>query len=121
MTRTQQLEAIRAQLEDAKQAQAMNEVLDRLERNRDYKKLVSEGFLKDHVLEQTSMIARPDCQHDLVQQTIQKALTGASAFNAYMASIRQMATAADERVHQCEQAILELENMTDEQYDEYEG
>lgn len=121
MTRTQQLEAIRAQLEDAKQAQAMNDVLDRLERNRDFKKIVLEGFLKDHVLEQTSMIARPDCQHDLVQQSIQKALTGASAFNAYLASLRQMTTAADERVRQCEQAIVELESMSDDQYDELEG
>ena len=121
MTRTQQLEAIRAQLEDAKQAQAMNDVLDRLERNRDFKKIVLEGFLKEHVLEQTSMLARPDCQHELVQQSIQKSLTGASSFNAYLTSLRQMAAAADERVRQCEEALVELESMTDDAYDELEG
>lgn len=120
-TRTQQLEAIRAQLKDAQETQAMLEVLDRLERNRDYKKVVTEGFLKTHVLEQTSMIARPDAQHELVQQSIQKALTGASAFHAYITSLRQMGNAAAQTIEQCQQAIYELENMTDDQFDAYEG
>lgn len=119
-TRTEQLEAIRAQLKDAQETQAMLEVLDRLERNRDFKKVILEGFLKKHVLEQTSMIARPDAQHELVQQAIQRNLAGASALNGYMATLRQMGNAATNTIQQCQQAIVELENMTDEQFAQYE-
>lgn len=117
MTRTEQLEAIRAQLKDAQETQAMSDVLDRLERNRDYKKIISDGFLSKNVLEQASMIARPDCQHELIQQAIQRNLMGASALNGYMVSLRQAARAAESIISQCQASIEELENMSDEEFE----
>ena len=81
------------------------EILERLSKNKDFKKLILEGFCKDHALGCLNKSVSPGYQDDVNQKYIKGQLGAVGNFQLYMRFLRQegeqakdaLATAVEER------------------------
>jgi hypothetical protein len=101
-----QIEQIEVSLEDAKQAVALRDAVLRLEKNRDFKKLIEQGYLTEEAVRLTHLLAHPamaERQDDLITD-----LKGISAFKAYIHQIMATGNMAEVSLKEHEEALDEL-------------
>ena len=100
---------IRIEIEDAKNAVALDDSLARLAKNRDWKKVVDEAFLKDEPVRLTQLLAHPGMQDEASQTEILNQLKAISYFRAFLArteAFAEHARGAIEAMHETEAELL---------------
>lgn len=103
-----QTKQIRIEIEDAKNAVALDESLSRLAKNRDWKKLIDETFLKDEPIRLTHLLSHPGMQDEASQKEILNQLKAVSYFRAFLARTEAFAEQAKSALDVMQQTEADL-------------
>ena len=72
----------------------MLEALERLEKNKDFQKVIIDGYLKDEVLRANSLLANPTIKTQGKRADIMEILVAISTFGEYLATIKALGNTA---------------------------
>lgn len=103
-----QTKQIRIEIEDAKAAVALDEALGRLAKNRDWKKLIDELYLKDEAVRLTHLLAHPGMQDELSQKELHNQQLAIAYFRAFLARTEAFAEQAKGALDTMQETEAEL-------------
>jgi len=105
---------------DLEQAHGMLELskaLNALDKNSDFKKVITDGYCKDYALRLVSLLASPQCATPEQRETTQRALDSISEFQQYTYGIESKAVSIQAMIDETEaeltQARTELAKADD--------
>ena len=84
---TAQLEKIEITIEQAKASIKRKDVLVRLEKNRDFKELISKGFLEAHAVRQVMLKSHPALQEEKQQNLLDQQITAIGGFKQFLINV----------------------------------
>ena len=96
---------IEVSIEDLKKKVAKNELLKRLEKNRDFKRFILEDYCEVHALGLIRKKVSPAYQDDMNQAYIKDQLTAVGSLQLYMQFTRQEAKIAAEAIQTAEEEL----------------
>lgn len=107
MTFDQTIQALDAQVEQGKKLVEASASLERLKSNRDFKKLILEGYFKDDAIRLTSLLGHPAYQDPAKRQVIYGDLHAIAGLQEYFRTVliqgeqgqKQIESAEDMRTH----------------------
>lgn len=99
---------IELQLEDAKERIAMDEAVDRLLDNADFKKVVTEGYFKEEVIRAGLLVSDPNLD-DRQRATVQRALEGIGSFQYYLQKLQILGSHARGALEEYEEELAEAQ------------
>jgi hypothetical protein len=105
-----QMNRVELSLEKAKAHVEMGVAMQKLLKNRDFKKVVSEGYFKEEATRLVLLKADPECAAPEIQVAIDKAITGIGEVSQYFRTIVVMAGQAERAITADEQTLDELRN-----------
>lgn len=114
-SKAENLEALRKEYEEGLK---LGESLERLMRNRDFKKVIQDGFLKDNAARSVKI----STNIRMSQEQREAALATAQAagyLEQYMESILQLHAKAENDIKAIDEALLEIRNEDEEGSEEY--
>jgi len=100
---------IELSIKDAEEMVALGTALERLQKNRDFKKLFLEGYIEKEAIRLVSLKGSPHTQKPEVQESIVKEMDGIGAFLGYMSKIFWEADRAKDSIQEANQMILEMD------------
>lgn len=103
-----QVEQVEVNIEHAKEKVELGKALERLAKNRDFKKIIMDGYLKDEVVRTMTLKAHPMWDHPVKQERLNRALDGASFLQAYLGQIEQEAEVYARAIAEDEATLAEL-------------
>lgn len=110
----QQISQVEISIEDAKETIELGHALNRLAGNKDFKKVIQEGYLENGALEQVKLLGHPNMQSPEQQADIMKELQSASNLHAYFVSIMQRADTMQRALVEHEATLEELHSENQE-------
>ena len=93
-TLEQELEMISDSIKARKQNVALGEALIRLFKNRDFKLVILEHFMKEEAVRTVKLMAAPECQNPAIQESMQKTLIAIGQLDQFMRITLQLADQA---------------------------
>lgn len=108
MTNTEQIAQIEKQIKNAKRLVDMANSLDRLTKNRDFQKVVLEGYMENEAVRLVHAKGNPETQKPERQEAISKAIDGIANFVQYLNTINQLAVMAGKDVADSEAVLDEM-------------
>jgi hypothetical protein len=103
-----ELESIDVTIEQAEQAVALAESLQRLGENKDFKKLIHENYFKEEPVRLVLLKAVPQMAGDNEQKSIDIAITGIGAFRQYLSTVYMLGNQAQKAL---QDSLEERENI----------
>ncbi len=100
---------VEATIEQAKKKVEKYELLKKLVKNREFKKLILEGYFEDRAIELVSAKAQPNMDTDEMQATIVREIDAIGGLQQWFSYLRMEASAAEKAVSQHEHLLTELE------------
>lgn len=88
--------------QEAKASIELSKALDRLSNNRDFKKVVTEGYFKDEAVRLVLTKANPACSTDEIQKAIIRDIDAIGSFRQYLGQIQHNAEMATKALADCE-------------------
>lgn len=104
----QQIHEIEINIEQAKSFVGMGESLEKLFRNRDFKKIVMDGYFKDEAIRLVHLKGDPSMQKPELQEAILRDIDAISALHSYFQALQQRADHARYAIEEGEKEIEEL-------------
>lgn len=104
------IEAIEQNIKELKKFVEAGEALERLQGNRDFKLLVTEGYFKDEAIRLVHLKADPNFQTPDRQQTIVSQMDAIGALSHYFNTVFQKASMADKAIEADEETRDEMLN-----------
>lgn len=104
MTNTEAIQEIEKNIAQAKEIVELGNAMERLSQNRDFKKIVKEGYFRDEAIRLVHLKADPNMQTPEKQQAVLLQMDAIGAVNQYFqtifhrAAVASKAIAADEEV-----------------------
>lgn len=102
------IEEIELNIKEAKKITDLGKALDRLHSNRDFKKVIGEGFFKDEAVRLVHLKADPSMQSEEMQAAIEKHMQGIGALTQYFRMISHQAMLASKAMEEDERTREEL-------------
>ena len=87
--------------------------LDRLLKNRDFKRVIENDYLRDEAVRLVHLRADPNMQDPSRQESINKQIDAIGYFTAFLDMIGQRADGAREAFDECEEVRAELEQESE--------
>lgn len=103
-----EIRQIEQSIASAKQLVALQESLQRLYSNRDFKKVILEGFFEKEAIRLVHLKADPNMQTVERQNNILTQMDSIGALNQYFQTINQLASMATNSIASDEQTLAEL-------------
>jgi uncharacterized protein with PhoU and TrkA domain len=116
MSTEQSLKELEVTEQDAKAAIELAKALDRLSNNRDFKKIIHEGYFKDEAVRLVLIKSEPNLQAEHIQKDIIKDIDAIGSFRMYLRNIQfqaQQARKALVDVEESRDALLSEESLED--------
>lgn len=110
----QQIEHIELTIEQAKKTVAKAEALQRLQGNKDFTELFTEGYMKDEAVRLVHAKAGPAAQDPEMQKAIMRDLDSIGSLVQYFNTINALANQALGAIEANEQALEEIHAEGDE-------
>jgi aromatic ring-opening dioxygenase catalytic subunit (LigB family) len=104
------IETIELSMDQAKEHIEMGEALARLHDNKDFKKVVMDGWMNDEVIRLSRLIASPAAAAEEVQTAIAQGLRSTSEFHQFMLFIGRQANMAKSSIEEYRLMLREAEN-----------
>jgi len=104
ITPAEQIEYIDISIEHAKEQIALLESIERLYKNRDFKKVIIEHYMKDEVVRIVHALASPANKHPDVQAGLQRRIAAVGEFSQFLMAIQRLAEEAQKAILDNEQA-----------------
>lgn len=95
-------------MKEAKDKVALGNALERLMKNRDFNKIVKDGYFKDHAIRLVHLKGDANMQGEREQKNVDRDITAISSFRQYLDRIFAEADGAQEAIAACEEALDEL-------------
>lgn len=108
MSNAQEIQAVEISIEQAKASIKRMQCLDRLEKNPDFKELITDGFLKDHAIRQVMLKASPQFKDPECQKDFDNQIGAIGHFQQYLYAVRNMGCNAEFALANDEQTREEL-------------
>lgn len=102
MTSLNTLQAIDKQIDQAKELVEFGKAMERLRSNREFKKVIIEGYLSDEAVRLVHLKADPGMQRLESQAAIIKQMDAIGSFASYMNTVMQQASLAEKAVETAE-------------------
>lgn len=103
-----QYKEIEVNIREAKKMVELGNALQRLEKNRDFKKLITEGYLREEAVRLVHLKGDPNMQTDEMQTAIEKAMDGITGLTQYCNKLRHQSYLAEKAIEDNEQALEEM-------------
>lgn len=103
-------------IEKHKVSIARKQALDRLEKNPDFKLLITDGFLEQHAIRQVMLKAHPSLQSPETQQLLDNQINAIGNFKQFLINVFTEGSNAEEAMSQDEETLADLlkEDLGDE-------
>jgi hypothetical protein len=108
MSNAQEIQQVEISIEQAKASIRRMQCLDRLEKNPDFKELITDGFLKDHAIRQVMLKAAPQFQDEQRQKDFSNQIGAIGHFQQFLYAIRNLGLNAEKALADDEQTREEL-------------
>lgn len=108
MTPEQQIEHIDISIEQAQESVNLAKALDELSRNRNFKKIITEGYFEKESTRAVLLKADPEMQDEAMQKSVDNIITGIGQLRQYFVSINFKARMAQSAIADNEQAREEI-------------
>lgn len=105
------LQQIEITEQEAKNKVDLAKSLDRLLSNRDFKKIVTEGYFREEAIRLVMAKSNPHCQQDEVQKAITKDIDAIGSFRHYLAQIEFDGQQALKSLKDCADYREQVENV----------
>lgn len=99
---------IERELKEARKRVEFGAALERLHGNRDFRKVVSEGYFRDEAVRLVHLKADPSMQDADSQRSITQQIDAIGAFSAYLHTAQQIASIAAKAVREGERELAEV-------------
>jgi hypothetical protein len=106
---TSQIAEIQAQATQAKQFAEFGQAIERLKVNRDFQKVVLEGYFREEAIRLVNAKASPECESPDKQRSIVTQIDAIGCFHGYLNTKLRLADIGAKQVAECEAAIEEIE------------
>lgn len=110
----QDIDLIEVSLKDAKETVGLAEALQRLHKNRDFKKVILEGFFEKEAIRLVHLKGQPEAQTEELQKAIIAQIDAIGSLRGYFGKIFQAGNQASKSINEYEK---ELEGMLQEDLD----
>lgn len=100
-----EVQQIQLTLDEAKKKVKLGEALERLERNKDFKLLIDEEFLKQESIRQVSLLSDPAFQTPHMQASIVADMRAGSTLQAFFRLVSRNASMSAQAVHDSEEQL----------------
>lgn len=87
MTPAQQMEIVEVEIDDAKVQISMADSLMRLHKNKDFKKVFLEGYMKDDLVRAVKSKADPACQDAVSQSMLNQRIESVGQLDQFMRTV----------------------------------
>lgn len=104
----EQVREIEKNIKEAQRFIEIQESVDRLRSNRDFKKIILEGYFKDEAVRLVHLKSDTNMQSDHLQKMITRDLDAIGSLSAYFAAIEQEARRARHAIQAGNEALEEL-------------
>ena len=95
MSYEDQIKEVEINIEDAKEMIALRDALNRLENNKDFRKIILDGYFKDEASRAVLLKADIHMQQDKDQKQLDNIITGIGFLRQYFGKIYAMASQAE--------------------------
>lgn len=103
------IQHIELYIEDAKKFVEAGKSVERLQKNRDFKKIIEEGYFRDEAVRLVSVKSDPSLQSPEKQEAIIKAIDAIGSLQGYIRTILQQASVATDAIAQAEEELASIE------------
>lgn len=118
----QQIELVEITIEQAKNKIAVMDAIDRLTRNRDFKKVFTEGYFEREPARLVKMKADPSSQTPEAQASILRQIDAIGTLHQYLRTQHVLGQMAQRDLAEHEQTLVDLRNSEgEEEEDEFLG
>ena len=104
----EQIQSVEMSIEDAKKAVRRRDAILRLEKNKDFKYLILEGFMEKHAVKQVMLKASPAMQSPEAQNMVDLQINAIGQFKQFMYNVVLMGNNAERALENDEQTLEEL-------------
>jgi hypothetical protein len=111
----EQIQAIEANIREAKKFVEQGEALERLRTNRDFKKVISEGYFEREAIRLVHLKADPNMQSPEMQKSIVAQMDAIGSLDQYFKAVFQQANMARKAISSGEEMIDELRDEDSEE------
>lgn len=114
MSNQDEINAIERNVKDAKELKALGTSLERLVNNRDFQKVIKQGYFADEAVRLVHAKGDPACQTTEKQASIIRQMDSISNLNQYFQTILHTAGLADKAIEEGEAVLEEMRAEGDE-------
>ena len=100
-----EVDAIEVSIEDCKAAIALDDSLEKLWKNPDFKAVIVEGYFRSYAIDMVNAKSNPGCQREEVQTAIIKSIDGIGALRQYFAKLENEANMAKNALAESEEEL----------------
>lgn len=104
----EQIQAVEKNIKEAKAVVELASALERLRTNRDFRKVVTEGYFKEEAVRLVQLKADPNMQHPDVQRAILRDIDAIGSLNQYFEAIFTTSRMAAKAIAADEETLVEL-------------
>jgi hypothetical protein len=109
-TFAEQIETLELSIEECKLKIERFEALGRLEKNKDFKKLFTEGFLQDHAVRQVMLKAHPTIMgNEMAMAQVDSQIAGCGALKQFLVAIHTEGLNAQQAIQEDENTLAEVQ------------
>ena len=108
MNSTNVIESLENNIKEAEKLVELGTAVDRLRTNKDFKRVVLDGYFKDEAVRLVMLKADPNMQSTQSQDSIVKQMDAIGALNGYLMTIKYFATQAARGIEADSNTIEEL-------------
>lgn len=112
-TKAADLAQIDIAIDDARKVMKKADALKRLEKNKDFKLLIREGYFEGEAIRLVHLRAMPAAKE--MREEIDGDIAAIGSFRLYLSIINQMANQASQAIGEYEEARDDIENEVDEE------
>lgn len=103
-----QLQQLEITMEQAQESIALADALDRLHKNKDFKKVFLDGYMKEEASRAVLLRADPALTTDRQRQEVDDIITGIGNFRLYLSKIYKVAMMAERSIEDSKRTRQEL-------------
>jgi len=109
----QEIKELEANMKDLQEMIDLGNSLEKLLKNRDFKKVIEKEYLHEEAVRLVQLKADSNMQSEQAQKRVLRDIDAIGSFTQFLDLVRQKADAAKDAMGECEDALAELEEGTE--------
>lgn len=108
MSNSDLIQEVEVSIEECKRIVDIRDSLNRLMKNKDFCKVIEEGYLREEAVRLVCAKASPSLQSEEMQRRIIRDIDAIGSFNQYLSTIMQTGYQADKTLEDAQETLQEL-------------